>query len=53
MAGAGWVLDRHVRAWLAVADPGLFDALVMPAVAGGVLVVPVEDFGRRVSGVTS
>ena len=47
------VLDRHARGWLAVADPGAFEALVMAAPTGGVLVVPVEDFGRRVSEVTS
>jgi len=47
------VLDRQARAWLAVVDPGLFEALVMPAPAGGVLVVPVEDFAGRVGAVTS
>jgi len=47
------VLDRRARGWLAVKDPGSFEVLVMAAPAGGVLVVPVEDFGRRVSGVTS
>lgn len=47
------VLDRRARAWLAVADAASFDALVMPSPAGGVLVVPVEDFGRRISEVTS
>lgn len=46
------VLDRRARAWLAVADPASFDALVMTSPAGGVLVVPVEDFALRVEGVT-
>jgi hypothetical protein len=46
------VLDRRARAWLAVEDPTSFEALVMSAPAGGVLVVPVEDFGRRIEAVT-
>jgi hypothetical protein len=46
------VLDRRVRAWLAVEDPGGFEALVMPAPGGGVLVVPVEGFARRLGEVT-
>jgi hypothetical protein len=46
------VLDRHARSWLAVADPASFEALVMPAPVGGVLVVPVDDFARRVEAVT-
>jgi hypothetical protein len=42
------VLDRRVRAWLALDDPAAFEALLMPAPAGaGVLVVPVADFARR------
>jgi hypothetical protein len=45
-------LDRHARSWLAVADTMAFDALVMAAPAGGLVVVPVEDFARRVKAVT-
>lgn len=45
------VLDRRARAWLAVADPAAFDAVVMPAPAGGVLVVPVEGFTGRAEAV--
>lgn len=46
------VLDRRVPAWLAVEDPASFEALLMPAPAGGVLVVPVEDFTRRIGEVS-
>jgi hypothetical protein len=45
------VLDRRGRAWLAVADPGAFEAVVMPAPAGGVLVIPVEGFSGRLHAV--
>ena len=41
------VLDLRVRAWLAVSDPMCFDAVVVPADAGGLMIVPTEDFGRR------
>ena len=47
------VLDRQTRAWLAVAEPASFEALVMSARTGGVLVVPVESFGRRVEAVVA
>lgn len=47
------VLDRQVRAWLDVADPAAFEVVVMPVTSGGVVVVPVEDFGRRFEAVTS
>jgi hypothetical protein len=47
------VLDRQARAWLALPDPAVFEALVMPAPTAGVLVVPVEGFARRVAAVTS
>jgi hypothetical protein len=46
------VLDRQARAWLALTDPVIFEVLVMPAPAGGVLVVPVDGFARRVAAVT-
>jgi hypothetical protein len=46
------VLDRRARAWLAVDTPGEFEAVVMAAPAGGVLVVPTEDYGDRVVAVT-
>jgi hypothetical protein len=45
------VLDRRARAWLAVEDPAAFEAVVMPAPAGGVLVVPVEGFAGRAEAV--
>jgi hypothetical protein len=41
------VLDGRVRSWLAVADPMAFDVVIIPAIEGGLLVVPVEDFARR------
>ena len=46
------VLDRRARAWLGVADPSAFEVVVMPVATGGVLVVPVEGFSRRLAGVT-
>ena len=46
------VLDRQARAWLAVTDTMAFEALVMPAPGGGVLVIPVDGFARRVEAVT-
>jgi hypothetical protein len=41
------VLDLRVRAWLGVADAKAFDVVAVPAPAGGLLVVPIEDFARR------
>jgi hypothetical protein len=41
------LLDLRVRAWLGVVDPMCFDVVAVPAAAGGVLVVPIEDFARR------
>jgi hypothetical protein len=46
------VLDRRVRAWLGVPTPEVFEALTVPAAAGGVWVVPVDDFARRFEAVT-
>ena len=46
------VLGRHALAWLAVADSAAFEAVVMPAPAGGLLVVPVEGFAGRAAAVT-
>lgn len=40
-------LDRRVRTWLAVADVNAFDAVAVSVADGALLVVPVEDFGRR------
>lgn len=40
-------LDRRSRTWLAVADLNAFDAVVVPAPEGGLLMIPVEDFARR------
>ena len=42
------VLDRRARAYLAVADPAAFDAVVLAPSGGGLLLVPVEGFDRRV-----
>jgi hypothetical protein len=43
------VLDRRSRAWLAVGDPASFEAVVMPlASPAGLVVVPVEDYARRI-----
>ncbi len=41
------VLDRRARAWLDVADPSSFSVVPVPVPAGGLLLVPVEDFDRR------
>ncbi len=48
------VLDRRSRAWLAVADPGAFRAAILPLgwECLGLLVVPVEDYARRIEAVT-
>lgn len=46
------VLSRQVRAWLDVADPAAFEAVVMPVPTGGLLLVPVEGFGQRFEAVT-
>jgi len=47
------VLDRRSRAWLAVDDPASFEAVAMPmARPAGVVVVPVEDYARRIEAVT-
>jgi hypothetical protein len=45
------VLDRRARAWLAVETPGEFEAVVIAAPTGGVVVVPIEDYARRVGAV--
>ena len=41
------VLDLRVRAWLGIDDPLCFDVVAVPAVDGGLLIVPVEEFARR------
>jgi len=41
------VLDRHVRGYLAVADAEAFWVVVIALGSGGVLLVPTEDFDRR------
>jgi hypothetical protein len=46
------MLDYRVRARLSVADPNRFEVVAFPAQAGGILVVPVEDFARRFEVVT-
>lgn len=40
-------LDFRARTWLAVTDPNRFEVVAFPAEAGGILVMPVEDFARR------
>jgi hypothetical protein len=40
-------IDRLACAYLAVADSRSFSVVLVPAPAGGLFVVPVEDFGRR------
>ena len=52
--GRGRVLiDRRSRAWLATADPASFQAIALPLGGpGGLLVVPVEDYARRIEAVT-
>lgn len=47
------VLDRRSRAWLAVTNPALFQAVAMPLQRpAGVVVVPIEDYARRIEAVT-
>ncbi|MGI8792483.1 MAG: hypothetical protein ACR2H3_04810 [Acidimicrobiales bacterium] len=41
------MLDHRARTWLAVEDPNRFEVVAFPAEAGGILVMPVEDFARR------
>lgn len=41
-------VDRRLRLWLDVADVALFDAVVLPADAGGIVIVPRERFFERV-----
>lgn len=48
------VLGRRTRAWLAVTDPAAFEAVTLPWGwdCEGLLVVPVEDYARRLEAVT-
>jgi len=41
------MLDYRARTWLAVDDANRFEVVAFPAEAGGILVMPVEDFARR------
>jgi hypothetical protein len=41
------MLDYRARTWLAVEDPNRFEIVAFPAQAGGILIMPVEDFSRR------
>jgi hypothetical protein len=41
------MLDYRVRVWLSVEDANAFEVVAFPAEAGGILVMPVEDFARR------
>jgi hypothetical protein len=46
-------IDHRSRAWLAVADASFFDAVPIPWTDPlGLLLVPVEDYARRVEAVT-
>jgi hypothetical protein len=45
------VLDRRVCAYLAVDDPANFAVVPLKAPWGGLLLVPVEDFERRLNGI--
>jgi hypothetical protein len=48
------VLDRRTRAWLAVENAASFQAVTLPLgwACEGLLVVPVEDYARRLEAVT-
>jgi hypothetical protein len=41
------MLDYRARTWLSVVDANRFEVVAFPAEAGGILVMPVEDFARR------
>jgi hypothetical protein len=41
------VLDRHVRGYLGVADPEAFWVVVIALGTRALLLVPTEDFDRR------
>ncbi len=41
------LLDHRARTWLNVEDPNRFDVVAFAPAAGGILIVPVEDFARR------
>lgn len=41
------LLDYRARTWLAVAEPNRFEVVAFPVEAGGIVVMPVEDFARR------
>ena len=45
------VLGRQALAWLAVDDLAAFEAVVMPAQAGALLVIPTEGFAGRAAAV--
>lgn len=46
------VLDRHVRAYLGVADADAFCVVVIALGTGGLLLVPTENFDRRLERVS-
>lgn len=46
------VLGRQALSWLAVPDPAVFDAVVMPAPVSGLLVIPTDRFAERAAAVT-
>lgn len=41
------MLDYRARAWLTVEDSNRFEVVAFPEPAGGIFIVPVEDFARR------
>lgn len=45
------MLDRRARTYLAVADTSRFDVVVLRAPGGGLLLVPTDDFERRIAAV--
>lgn len=47
------VLDRRARAYLAVADPAVFDVVVLRPAGGGLLLVPTEGVERRLQAVAA
>lgn len=46
------VLDRHLRAYLAVADADAFAVVLISLGNGGLLLVPTEDFDARLARVS-
>ena len=45
-------LDRRIRAFLAIADPAEFTVVAANHPAGGLLLIPTDDFDRRLEALT-